>query len=79
MNYSEARKIIWVKNVFYAHCTLQLVEKYFITIVRQFIFINKKVAQRAILYTKKNLQPQNRKSKKMKYGDYFGRKLFLPH
>jgi hypothetical protein len=35
--------------------------------------------QRALLYTEKKFQPQNRKSKKMKYGDYFGRKLFSPH
>jgi hypothetical protein len=40
-------------------------------------FINKKVAQVALLYTKKELQPQNRKSKKFKYGDYFGRNLFF--
>jgi hypothetical protein len=42
-------------------------------------FINKKVAQVAVLYTEKELQPQNGKSKKIKYGDYFGRNLFLPH
>jgi hypothetical protein len=40
-------------------------------------FINKKVAQVALLYTEKELQPQNRKSKKIKYGDYFGRNLFF--
>jgi hypothetical protein len=49
-------KLFWLKNVFYA-----LVEKYFFYPTVAIFFINKKVAQYALLYTQKKLQPQNRK------------------
>jgi hypothetical protein len=58
-----------------SHCAVG--RKVFFTLLWQFFFINKKVAQYALLYTENKLQPQNRKSEKMKYGDSFSRKLFF--
>jgi hypothetical protein len=60
-------KLFLVKNVFYAHCAVG--RKIFFTLLWQFFFINKKVAQRALLNTEKKLQPQNQKSKKIIYGE----------
>jgi hypothetical protein len=53
---SSSRKIILIKNVFMP--TMQLVEKYFVTLLWQIYFINKKVAQCLLLYTQKNYSPK---------------------
>jgi hypothetical protein len=58
---------------------LQLVGKYVFTLLWQFFVINKKVAQVALLYTEKELQPQNRKSKKLNMGIILVETFFLPH
>jgi hypothetical protein len=75
---SSSQKIILVKKRFYAHYAIG--NKVFFYPTVAFFFISKKVAQCALLYTQKKLQPQNRKSKieKMKFEDFFGRKLFYP-
>jgi hypothetical protein len=45
-------KLFWSKTCFFA-----LVEKYLFTLLSQFFFINKKVAQCALLYTPKKYIP----------------------
>jgi hypothetical protein len=62
--FKKSKKIFKIQipnknDVFYAH-HIQLVQKYFFysTALWQFFFINKKVAQWALLYTKKNYSPK---------------------
>jgi hypothetical protein len=55
-------KLFLVKNVFYAHCAVG--RKIFFTLLWQFFFINKKVAQRALLNTEKKITAPKSKIEK---------------